>query len=229
MNPIKIKPFIRRLIKENIFYMIGNLFIFVLIIITIKIGLSQNSNYQTKISALKIEMVQLQNKITLMRTTIPSTEKLDEDLNFLNTLIPNVEDYFSIIYALEKLSQKSNFIVTSYSVSVAKSTAQKLKLNVTGVGDSQAFIDFLKSYNFEGGRLITSDKIQLDPNFFGSIKIDLTFYTKNVTTSQNLEIAPDPKIFKELEALKSKVNFTFDSNQEINDQDLNYPRKSNPF
>lgn len=225
----KIKPFIRRLIKENIFYLIGNVFIFILIIITVRVGLTENSSYDKKISALKTELKQLQNKVNLMNTTIPSSDKLDEDLNFLNTLIPNIEDYFSIIYALEKLSQKTNFIVTAYNVNVGKSTAEKLKLDVTGVGDSQSFINFLKDYNFGGGRLITSDKIQLDPNFFGSIKIDLTFYAKSISAGKNLEPAANYKFFEELETLKSKVNFSFDSNVETKSPDFNYPKKANPF
>ncbi len=225
----KIKPFIRRLIKENIFYLIGNIFIFILIIITVRIGLTENLSYDKKISALKTELGQLQNKVTLMNTAIPSSDKLDEDLSFLNTLIPNIEDYFSIIYTLEKLSQKTNFIVTSYSVNVGKSSAEKLKLSINGIGDSQSFINFLKDYNFGGGRLITSDKIQLDPNFFGSIKIDMTFYTKSVSAGKNLETVSDYKFFEELETLKSKVNFSFDSNSASNTSDLNYPKKSNPF
>lgn len=225
----KIKPFIRRLIKENIFYLIGDVFIFILIIITVRIGLIENSSYNKKINALKTELNQLQNKATLMNTTIPSSDKLDEDLNFLNTLIPNVEDYFSIIYALEKLSQKTNFIITEYEVNISNSTAEKLKLSVNGIGDSQSFINFLKNYNFGGGRLITSDKIQLDPKFFGSIKIDLTFYAKNVSTGKNLEQAPNYKFFEELETLKSKVSFRFDSNSEVNAPNLDYPKKANPF
>ena len=226
---MKIKPFIQRLIRENIFYIVGNVFIFILIIITIKIGFTENSNYDKRITTLKTELNQLQNKATLMNTTIPSSDKLDEDLKLLNTLIPNIEDYFSIIYALEKLSQKSNFIVTSYNVNVENSTSEKLKLEVTGTGDNQSFINFLKDYNFGGGRLITSDKIKLDPNFFGSIKIDLTFYSKNVLTGKNLELAVDEKIFKELETLKSKVNFSFDNNIASDSSNLDYPKKSNPF
>lgn len=225
----KIKPFIRRLIKENIFYIIGNVFIFILIIITVIIGLTENSSYNKKISALKTELSQLQNKITLMNTVIPSSDRLDEDLKFLNALIPNAEDYFSIIYSLEKLSQKTNFIVTEYKINVGNSTAEQLKLSVLGTGDSQSFIKFLKSYNFEGDRLITSDKIQIDPNFFGSIKIDLAFYTKSVSTGKNLEPAPNYKFFEELETLKSKVNFSFDNNLATNSANLDYPKKNNPF
>ena len=225
----KIKPFIQRLIRENIFYIFGNVFILILIVVSVRIGLSENLNYNKKISALKTELSQLQNKITLMNTVIPSTESLDEDLNFLNTLIPNVEDYFSIIYSLEKLSQKSNFIITEYSVDVNKSTTQKLKLSVIGVGESQTFINFLKDYNFGGGRLITSDKIQIDPNFFGSIKIDLTFYAKSVLTDKNLGQITDYKFFEELEALKSKVNFSFTENIATDSGNLEYPKKTNPF
>lgn len=225
----KIKPFIRRLIKDNIFYIIGNVFMFVLIVITIKIGMTEKSRYEIKTATLKTELTQLQNKVTLMHTTIPSTEKLDENLDFLNKLVPNIEDYFSVIYSLEKLSQKTNFIITSYNVDVAQSSPEKLKLNITGIGDSLTFIDFLKNYNFGGGRLITSDKIQLDSDFFGAIKIDLTFYSKNVVANQNLELTPDGKIFKELETLKGKVNFSFGSDSAPIEPDFNFPRKSNPF
>lgn len=218
-----------RLIKENIFYIIGNLFIFILIIISIKIGFTEKSNYDKKIATLKIELNQLQNKVNILNSSIPTSGKLDEDISFLNALIPNIEDYFSIIYALEKLSVKSSFIITSYTVNIGKSTAQKLKLSVTGTGDSESFINFLKNYNFAGGRLITSDKIQLDPNFSGSIKIDLSFYTKKTEAKQNLESNPDEKIFRELETLKTKVNFAFDVDTASSTAGFDYPKKANPF
>ena len=192
---MKIKPFIKRLIRENISYIAGNIFILILIIVTVRIGFTENFNYNSKINTLKKELSQLQNKITLMNTTIPSSDKLDEDLNFLNTLIPNVEDYFSIIYTLENLSKKSQFLITSYTVNVGNSTNEKLLLEATGTGDSQSFINFLKDYNFAGGRLITSDKIQLDPNFFGSIKINLTFYVKSVSINKDLGLVSDYKFF----------------------------------
>ena len=225
----KIKPFIRRLIKENVFYLIGNVFVLILIIITVRIGLTENSNYDKKIAVLKVELTQLANKVNLMREVIPASRKLDEDLNFLNILIPNVEDYFSIIYSLEKLSQKTNFIITSYIVNVGNSTSEKLNLEVTGSGESQSFIKFLKDYNFGGGRLITSDKIQIDPNLFGLIRIALTFYAKNVSLNKNFEPMSDYKFFQELETLKSKVNFSFDNNTATNSANLDYPKKENPF
>ena len=77
--------------------------------------------------------------------------------------------------------------------------------------------------------MITSDKIQIDPNFFGSIKIDLTFYAKSVLTDKNLGQITDYKFFEELEALKSKVNFSFTENIATDSADLEYPKKTNPF
>jgi len=225
----KIKPFIKRLIKENIFYIIGNIFIFLLIIVTIKIGVTEIADYKTKIDLLKVENTELMNKVTFMNSTIPEPDKLDDDVKFLNTLIPNTEDYFSIIYALEKLSQKTNFIITNYTVNVGTSTSEQLRITVTGVGNSQSFIDFLKDYNFSGGRLITSDKIQLDPNFAGSLIINLTFYSKKTEVSDKLETFPNANIYKELETLKSKVNFSFESNEATGEANLDYPKKTNPF
>lgn len=226
---IKIKPFLKRLVIDNIFYIIGNVFIFILIIITIKIGITENNNYNNKISSLELENIDLMNKTTLMNSAIPKTEKLDEDILFLNTLIPDAEDYFSIIYALEKLSQKSNFIITGYTVNVQESTAEKIRISVIGTGDSQSLISFLKDYNFSGGRLITSDKVQLDPDYSGSFKIDLTFYNKKTKSANKLEIPPNNNTYKELEELKSRVSFSFDHNTATSSGDLKYPTKTNPF
>ncbi len=224
----KVKPFIRRSIKDNIFFIFGNVFIFVLIIITIKIGLTENVNYDKKISDLKVELKTLQNKVNLMNTVIPSSDKLDDDLNFLNSMIPNAEDYFSIIYALDKLSQKSNFIITEYTVNTTGS-GEGLHLAVTGSGDSESFINFLKEYNFGGNRLITAGDIHIDPNFLGSISIDLTFYAKSTPASENLDQITSYKFFEDLEKIKAKINFIFDSNTDNNDVDFNYPKKTNPF
>lgn len=225
----KIKPFIKRLILENIYYIIGNILIFILIIVTIRIGITENLNYNSKITALQTENADLMNKVTLMNSVIPGSEKLDEDVKLLNKLVPNAEDYFSIIYALETLSQKTNFMITSYIVNIASSTPEKLRIKVSGSGDSRSFVDFLKDYNFSGGRLITSDKVQLDPNFSGSIMIDLTFYNKKTIAGNTLEISPNSNIFKELESLKTKVNFIFENSVSTISPDLNYPKKSNPF
>lgn len=226
---LKIKPFIKRLITENIYYILGNVFLIILIFIILKVGLTENFTYKTKINSLQEENSGLKNKITLMNSAIPKSEVLDEDVKFLNTLIPNVEDYFSIIYALEKISKKTNFVITDYTVNIGGSDSEKLEIDVIGKGDSQSFVDFLKNYNFMSGRLITSDKIELSPNFSGSLKINLTFYSKKTEAGSSLEMSPNINIYNELETLKAKVSFNFDDSKVIITPSLEYPKKSNPF
>lgn len=226
---INIKPFIKRLIKDNIFYIVGNIFLVVLIIVTINIGISEINNYKNKISKLQTENIQLMNKVTLMNSKIPQTAILDQDIKFLNTLIPNAEDYFSIIYSLEKISQKSGFVITEYTVSIDKSTTEKLRLSVSGVGDSQSFLSFLRNYNFGGGRLITSDKVSLDPSFSGALKVDLTFYNKKTASATTLTDSPDTSIYQGLENLKIKVNFDSETPTVVETPPLDYPKKDSLF
>ena len=225
---LKIKPYLFKLIKENILYLSSALILTVMLIFVVKVGFNKISASEHKIETLTREVNELQKKATLFQTTIPPADKLDEDVKLLNSLIPNIEDYFSIIYSLETLSQKTGFVIIGYSVNIAKSTANKLKLSVTGVGDTNSFMKFLDQYNFAGGRLITSDKIELDPQLTGSVKVDLTFYNKNTKVGGVSELPTSDKIFQELEAIKQKVTFDFIQIGEEN-LDLSYPRKSTPF
>ena len=226
---LRIKPYLLRLIRENLVYLLSSLLLTVLIITVTKVSLDKIIQAETDIGTLNSDISKLQKKITLFQTVIPPSNKLDEDVALLNSLIPNVEDYFSVIYSLETLSEKTGFSIIGYSVNVNKSTANKLRLTVTGVGDSNSFLKFLQNYNFAGGRLITSDKIELNPQLSGSIKLDLTFYNKS-TANNNTDInVTDNKAFQDLESIKQKVSFDFGQSQAAENLDLNYPKKSNPF
>lgn len=224
----KIKPYLFRLIKENILYIISTFFLLILIVVVSKLSLDRIFDSDTKIKQLNTDISELEKKVELYQTSIPSSDKLDEDIKLLNTLIPNIEDYFSIIYSLEKLSQDTGFIITDYIVNVGKSTENKLRLTVTGVGDSNTFLKFLNDYRFGGGRLITSDKIELSPQLSDSLQLNLAFYNKSVNLSEQDVVATDKKMFKELEAIKQKVNFVF-TETASEEADLTYPVKGNPF
>lgn len=223
----KIKPFLLGLLKENLVYILSFIILIILVVVMSKISIDKINKSDTEIKKLEKEVSQLNQEVSFYQNTIPSSEKLDDDIVLLNNLIPNIEDYFTMIYALENLSQQSGFFIVGYTVDIGKSTANKLRLTITGVGDSNSFVKFLSQYNFSGGRLITSDKIELDPQKTGSIGIDVTFYNKSVSNSKQ-EIALDGKIFQDIESIKSKVKFDFGSSTEES-LDLNYPRKSNPF
>ena len=231
MNKIKIKPYLYQLIKENILYIVFSFCFLALIIFLFQSSIAKIFTLDRKYKTTKREVDELKTKFDLLSTVVPSTEELEKDIKILNALIPNAEDYFSIIYALDRLSQDTGFIITSYNVDMKKSTANKLKLTVSGMGDTVKFINFLSKYNFSGGRLITSDKIELNAKTSDQIKIDLTFYNKKVDLNYNQNITINQKVFEDIAVLKSKINFVFDDQpaSENVDIDTSYPTKNNPF
>ncbi|MGB9883483.1 MAG: hypothetical protein ACPLRN_03160, partial [Microgenomates group bacterium] len=169
---IKINSYLRQLIKENYFYFIGFFVLSIFFLLILVLGINKINTLNQNIEKLSSEVNNLNKKYQLINTIIPDEQILDEDMKVLNALIPNSEDYFSIIFALENLSQKTGFIITGYTVNISQSTPNKLRLVVNGVGDTDAFLKFLQNYQFGGGRLITSDKITLSQNLNGAIKLD---------------------------------------------------------
>lgn len=231
MNKIKIKPYLKELIKENILYIAFSFGFLILIIFLVQSIFVKISTIDLQYQKTSNEVNELKTRYDLLNTAVPSTSELEQDIKLLNTLIPNSEDYFSIIYALDKLSQDTGFIITSYTVNMNASTNNKLSLTVGGVGDTTKFFDFLKNYNFSGGRLITSNNIELDAQTSDQTKIDLTFYNKKVDLNYNQNVPINQKIFQDITTLKSKINFDFtdQSATESANTDTSYPTKDNPF
>lgn len=226
----KINPYFIRLLKENFVYIILNICITLLVVFFLVTNSTKALESANKINALTKDVKSLQERVNLFRNASISNEDLDTNIKILNSLVPNTEDYFSVIYALEKLSQKTNFIITSYTINLKSSTQNKLKLSITGTGDRNTFLKFLNEYNFSGGRLITSDKIELTPQISGQIKIDVTFYNKNSSVAQNpLTATISLQLLHDLAALRNKVSFDQKNSTEEGQLILNYPRKTNPF
>lgn len=144
----------------------------------------------------------------------------------LTSLIPETEDYFSIIYALETISQKTGFNIVAYTINLSKISSEKLSLNIEGKGDVETFKRFLNEYEFGGGRMITSEKIEFSGANFTNTKVSLNFYNKKFAFNQ----AVVPQLTKDdvnkLEAIKQKIQITFaDTSSATQD----YEVKSNPF
>lgn len=230
---IKIKPFLYSLIRQNFIYIISFIFLLILTIIVLFIGVLKLVKAHSTISKLSLEINQLKKQVEPYTYDDQTKSIIENDLKFLNTLIPNVEDYFSIIYSLERLSDKTGFLIISYNVDLKTSTKDKIKLSVSGVGDSNTFLNFLKNYNFDGGRLITSDKIEYDISKSDITKLNLNFYTSNSNKSLDLNDQSDQiinidKLLKEIEKIKEKISFDFIS-QDVEENKFDYPKKSNPF
>lgn len=226
----RIRPYAEFLIKQNLAYivlMIG------LIISTV--GISVFLNHQVswinaQIETLRPDVDQLRNKRAAIRSVIgESSENLDQDLQLMSALIPDSEDYFSIITALESLSQQTGFRIDSYTINLQASTSTRLSLTVNGVGDNQSFLNFLQNYHINGGRLITAENIGIDPKATGSsLRLDLNFYNRKATGDIATGSAPIATAAQDLAQIKSKIRFSFvQAPEEAQIQD--YPTKANPF
>lgn len=188
-------------------------------------------NTQLKeVELMKNETVMLKNRFDTLKYNKTLTEDQVKVYNkLLASLVPETEDYFSIIYAIEEISKASQFVITDYTIDVAKKNQERLTLSVEGQGDTDAFLAFLQEYQFAGGRLATIDKIQYGGLNVGRTRIALNFYSKRFTFNESVQV---PQFNREeldkLDAIKAKVKFQFSS---AGDQstDTRYESKKNPF
>ena len=229
---IKIKPYIIASIKENVIYIliffVSSLFSFIFVGIVTAPKIFANNE---KINQLSKEIQILKNRKEIIGAEI-TDEKIDLYIKFLNTMIPQEENYFSIIYALEKISQDTGFTIKSFKIDLKASKQGKLKLSIDGYGNKESFLNFLKKYKFFGGRLITAEDITLSEEDLTGNKIDLNFYSMkiepNVTSFTDTQLTNLSKDLSEIESLTKKINFSFKS-EEDNNKIENYPKKTNPF
>ncbi|GAB4219118.1 MAG: hypothetical protein Fur009_3640 [Candidatus Microgenomates bacterium] len=228
---IKINKFLINLIKQNITYIITFIFLIFLFITILLIGISKINHNKKIINKLTQELNNFKQQYSPYNYDDEKKLIIEEDIKLLNMLIPNIEDYFSIIYSLERLSSETGFAIVDYHVDVINSTKNSLQLTISGIGDSKSFLNFLEKYNFAGGRLITSNKIEFDSNKNNAIKLNLTFYSKDISKSITSNIDNSyldlDNLLEKIDKIKSKITFDFISQQDnIN---LNYQKKSNPF
>ena len=218
---------LRYLLRDHwlTFVTIGALFIIVILLF---------SSYKTYKDS-KEELTILKEEVNLLKNrsdTLKYNKSLTEDQitvynKILASLIPESEDYFSIIYALETISQKTGFNIVSYTINLSGTSREKLTLNIEGKGDLEAFKNFLNNYEFMGGRLVTSEQIEFSGANFTNTKVGLNFYAKKFTFNE----AVVPQLRKEdvdkLEAIKQKIQISFTDNAPSTDGE--YDTKANPF
>lgn len=216
------------LFKTHFLYFLADFILFLAIIFTITFGIKKAIENKEKIESLKEEIKTLsekQNNFYVMRNANLDFEKT---LKIFNQLIPEEEDYFSIIYALETLSQKTGFQITSYAVNLSESSPGRLRLLVSGTGSTDSFLNFLKEYNFGGKRLITSNNLSLSLQQ-SEFKIELSFYSKKKVAVESSSFLIPPTFPKEVEKIMAKTEFIFKESSQEASFNLNYPRKQNPF
>lgn len=204
----KIRPYLQFLINQNLVYFLLFGGLVALSVIIIPFFIAQIEKSSSDIDKSKVEVTSLQIKQRVLQSVISeSKDDIDQDLALVTGLIPDTEDFFSMIYSLEQLSQSTGFIINNYSVNLKKSDGNKLSITVTGEGDSASFLELLRTYNFAGGRLITAEKIGIDPLQHSGVSLDLNFYNKVATLDTNEKLDFQGSI-NELNEIRSKVKFS---------------------
>lgn len=228
---IRIKPYLRTLLKENLAYFIVNVLLFIVALVFLLYNMDEIPKRQAKIDQLDKEISNLKDKTRLVESKGSASDKdLQNYSILLNNLIPNSEDYFSIIYALEKLSQDTGFLISNYSINLQASTGQKTKLKITGKGNKDVFLKFLEKYNYGGGRFTTSDKISLANQFSEGLTLDISLYNKNIPINEELTgRKSNPALIQEVKKIMDKVDFELKNNTEDSVESYDYPKKTNPF
>jgi len=216
-----------QLFKKNANYIFATVF---LIFLNLYIVGFQFSSYYVQKGEIDQKAESLK-KIISQRQIISKYDKKDIEKLYqvISLLVPNKEDYFSIISALENLSLRTGMEILSYAVNFGDSTAEKLVLKIEARGDILSFQKFLEEYRFKGGRLITMDKIEYTNQDFRST-LDVNFYTRKVdlTTDQDVK-AIDPgtlTLFKEISNTLLQDNKDIESQYSVDDE---YEAKPNPF
>ncbi len=137
-----------------------------------------------QLRATYTEMIASQDKVQEMKATITLIRnnqtifngRIEEYNEILDQLIPNSESYFSVISTLEQLSAKTGVAINSYSVNLDATTEEKLTLSVVILGDATSLQKFIQEYKYGGGRLLTTDGLNMTPQELESITFSLNFY-----------------------------------------------------
>lgn len=203
------------------------LIVLIAIIFLLSFSIKSYLNLKNQVNQTSKEVNQLKNRVvTLKLNKSLSQGQIEDYIKLLSTLIPETEDYFSIIYSLENISRNSGFIIDSYSINLAVSNKEKITIIIGGQGDPDSFINFLKNYKFAGGRLITIEKIQFSSTVSSKNKISVNFYNKKFEANENFIPQLDKKDIKLLEDIKNKTSIIFKLEET---ETISYPTKSNPF
>jgi hypothetical protein len=226
---LKIDYYLLKLAKENLIFLlffIGLISIYIFFMLNF---LKKNAEVNMNITKLTQEISDLKKKAELVsykQEIIKEGIDLKEANNLFTKLIPNEEDYFSVIAALEKISRDTNFLIVNYSINLKSSTKDKLSLTIEGKGDQDAFFKFLKDYRYIGKRLITIDKIDYRSTGFLEVSLIVNFYSgknNNMLTTASKLTDEEKKL---IQTIKEKVSLE-ETTEEASSS--SYPTKSNPF
>lgn len=230
---LTINQFVITLLKSHLFDIATIIAVVISTIGILLFAFNKGNEYEQQIQAGKEEIASLKAKVDVInyeRQIRNEGFDVDKLNSVLGQLVPDIEDYFSIIVALETLSQKSGFFITSYEVGISSGakTSNQLALTIVGEGDQTVFLDFLKTYNFGGNRLITINDVSYNNIGHIEARLQATFYSGKNTQGEAVATQKLTEADKNLlKTIEDKVSLNLTSESSLGSS--NYETKSNPF
>ena len=215
-----------RLIKDNGIYLFLLLIFIILLFGFIPLQINHFFSLDERNKKLNQELTQLKNQQNLVINL--KSNQLDQAIKTINTLVPNSEDFFSIITALETISSKTGFSISQYRISLADISKQSIPIEITGVGGTGSIVNFLNGYHFSGGRLITITSLEYSPSVT-KLNLVLNFHNFKPTKTDIINVKFDQQEIDKFVAIGETL-----SKDQVNQENLipgqfNYPVRGNPF
>lgn len=212
---------------------IFSMVVFIIILFMMLFSFNNLQSTKDKNNLLTQEVLTLKNR---RDNVLVNMKILNENGDFenynqvLGMLVPESEDFFSIIYTLQQLSQQSGLKIEDYVVSIGRSTNQKTSITITYVDDQASFMKFLDLYQYSGGRLVTIPKINWKSDSSGKTKVVLNFYSKGYFPS-NEQVFKISKVEQnKVKDILSKIKINLLNPDATSEADtVEYETKDNPF
>lgn len=109
-----------------------------------------------------------------------ASEEVDAYNQLLARLVPETEDYFSVIASLERLSLRTGLEISRYALDLPEDGAERFTLSVVGTVPLEDLPRFLDTYKYGTGRLVTIDNIQVTNSAENNVRFNMSFYSKQV-------------------------------------------------
>ena len=206
MKNRKINPYLKHLFKENLIYFVGAMFFIaiflyfnIIVLRSIKEEKKQIETLREEVENLKMKKKQLSSMDYLNEADIVRFKLI------LTQLVPNTEDFFSILYALETLSQQTGVEILNYTLQFNKKRRAEIPIVVTLLGDQDSFMKLLKDYNFKSGRLITMSSFNFNGIKTSQLKLTFTFYNDSLRRNNIGENFISKKDYEFLKKISKKI------------------------
>jgi len=232
---IKIDRYLMRLAKDNFGYLILWILIFIMFVYSISFFRQKNDQNIFTIDTIQNQNVTYKKRIDLInqqQTFLAEGIDLDKVNLSMTRLMPEKEDMFNIVNALNQLSSSTQFQINSYAVNSIDPKSKSVSITVSGEGDRDSFLKFLQNYNLGSGRLITIDKVDYSETSAYSVKLKLNFYTSQTSTKSVGSVVnfteQDKKLIRKIESQVPTSSAELDTDNDT-DADLNYKIKDKLF